>query len=153
MPLLGKQIVAAALFLIAGCSTYDAEGNVATGPFGQQPLFTEDVQMAFRSGVIACAEFKTSNAPLANLASQGFSPVRNGYLIRVDNPRIALGGSRVRVTVRRDECRVDAEPLFPAEITTASRLTRETLAQRGLELDVTLRGGTRSNVGFAQAIF
>jgi hypothetical protein len=151
---ISQLVVATSLLLIAACGGgSDAGGNVTRGPLGQQPLLTGDVQIAFRAGISACADFEASNASIATLSNQGFSPTRNGFGKSIDNPNILVGGSRVSVSISRGECTVNASPAFPVEINTVRNLTREVLTSKNLNLNSSLRSGTRSGVGFVQVIF
>lgn len=148
-----KALGVTALLLTVSCGSTDGNGNVETGPLGQQPLLTETVQTVVQTGMSACLDLKTNGQPIATLASQGFAQTRRGYVRRIDNPRILIGGSRITVSTFNDRCTVNATPAFPVEITTIRNLARDALTAKGLDLDASLRSGTKSGVGFVEVTF
>ncbi|MDF2140255.1 hypothetical protein [Paenirhodobacter sp. CAU 1674] len=126
------------LFLaLASCGEISSDGSVASGPFGRTPLMTAEVQRATHAGVAACADAKTTGAPLLRLTSQGFVPWRGGYRAAIDNPLIFAGNSSVSVEVdRRGACHVKVTPIYPIELQTLQSVTSGALAGRGVGLDV-----------------
>lgn len=122
---------------LASCGTVSSDGSVASGPLGQTPLMTPEVQRATHTGIVACADAKTMGAPLSRLTAQGFAPWRGGYRVVVDNPLIFAGDSSVSVEIdRRGDCRVRTTPIYPIELQTLQSVTAGALAGRGAGLDV-----------------
>ena len=122
---------------LASCGEVNSDGSVASGPLGQTPLMTAEVQRATHAGVTACADAKTTGAPLLRLTAQGFVPWRGGYRVAIDNPLIFAGNSSVSVEVdRRGACHVKVTPIYPIELQTLQSVTAGALAGRGARLDV-----------------
>ena len=48
-----------ALVALAACGTSNLDGSVATGPLGQKPLMTPEVQKLTRTALDACVAAKT----------------------------------------------------------------------------------------------
>jgi hypothetical protein len=125
------------LSALASCGTVSSDSNVASGPLGQTPLMTPEVQRATQVGIIACADAKTTGAPLSRLAANGFVPWRGGYRAAIDNPLIFAGDSSVSIEIDRSgDCRVRTTPIYPIELQTLQSIIEDALAGRGAGLDV-----------------
>lgn len=122
---------------LASCGTVNSDGSVASGPLGQTPLMTPEVQRATQAGIVACVDAKTTGAPVSRLTAQGFVPWRGGYRAAIDNPLIFAGDSSVTVHVdRRGDCRVRTAPIYLVELQTLQSITTGALAGRGAGVDV-----------------
>lgn len=133
---LGLLLLASAL---TACGSTNGDGSVASGPLGQTPLMTAEVQMATRQGLNACIDLLSGGVPLSALAGQGFAPWRGGYRIRIDNPLIFAGDSSVSARFDGRDCRVVAGPAYPVEINTIRAIAESELAGRGQGMDVLFR--------------
>ncbi|WP_395540103.1 hypothetical protein [Neotabrizicola sp. sgz301269] len=102
---------AAAVALVCGSTGLASLGSANAEP--RNPLLIADVQAAARLGMEACLAF-LRGIPLSGLEPRGFAPFR----VKIDNPKIFSGGSQVRVTGDRRDCRVLAGPAYPAEVQT-----------------------------------
>lgn len=128
------------LLALTACGTSNSDGSVATGPLGQQPLMTPEVQKLTRTALDACIAAKTRGVPLANLQSQGFKPFRGGYRSGIPNPHILFNGkSYVWARLDRGACKVFTGPVYPIELQTLMSLTRTTLGESSTSFDVTFR--------------
>jgi hypothetical protein len=131
--------VLALLFGLTACGGYNADGTVATGPLGQKPLLTKEVQAVTRQGLNACANAVAGRASLANLQSQGFVPWRGGYRKKLDNPLVFGGGSAVSAKMSDGGCVVSTGPAYPIELSTVMSLTQNTLNTSGSGLSAKYR--------------
>ena len=123
---------------LASCGTTNDDGSVASGPLGQQPLMTLEVQAATQQALDACVSLLTSGSSLSSLEARGFVPWRGGYRRVIDNPLIIAGDSSVSAEYKYERCAVKAGPAYPVEIQTLQSLARNALAGRGDALDVSL---------------
>jgi hypothetical protein len=110
---------------------------LANDAIAESRLVTPQVVAVTRIAMEACIDKLVTGQPLAGLEASGFSPRRNGYKANVENPLIFAGDSTVRVVLERNgECVVETDPVVLAEVGTIQSLLKETLASRGVNLNV-----------------
>ena len=124
---------------LASCGSTHDDGSVASGPLGQTPLMTPEVQIAAQQGLEACIDTLTIGVPLSSLATKSFVPWRGGYRLKIDNPLIFAGDSAVAVKFDGKECSVTAGPYYPVEIQTMQAIAANALSGRGANLEVLFR--------------
>lgn len=127
------------LAVLASCGSSNTDGSGASGPLGQKPLMTPEVQAATRQGLDACIDALKMRIPISALQARGFAPWRGGYRLRIDNPLIFAGGSSVSAKIERDACQVSTGPVFPIELQTITAITNDALNARGHEIGVRFR--------------
>lgn len=125
--------------MLTACGSSNSDGSVATGPLGQKPLMTQEVQVATSRGISACSAALDGRAPLSALQRHGFTPWRGGYRAYIDNPLLFTGSSSVSAKLDRDACRVSTGPVFAIELQTVMSITRKTLGESGRGKDVLFR--------------
>jgi hypothetical protein len=124
------------LMTLASCGSVAPDGSVESGPLGQTPLMSQEVQAATRVALNACIDSKTMGVPLSRLTSQGFQLWRSSYLLRIDNPAILAGDSSVSVAVdRQGRCVVNAWPVYPVEVQTMQSITLDVQSARGVNVN------------------
>lgn len=132
---------ASVMMALTSCGNSSSDGSVISGPLGQKPLMTKEVQIATRIGLDACIDALNKQAPLSALQARGFAPWRGGYRLKIDNPLIFAGNSSVSAKFQNGACRVSTGPVYPIEIQTVQSITRAALDGEG----------QRKNVRFRQA--
>ncbi|MBE3636694.1 hypothetical protein [Mangrovicoccus algicola] len=144
--MLGKTAIVLSMLSLTACAVGEvgADGQAASGPMGQKPLMTDTVQASFSQALSACQK----GTGLDSLGTRGFSPVRNGYQAKIDNPNL-LGRSVVSAKQTREGCIVGVTPIFPVEESTVRNL----VARISAPANTSMRSGTRGGVGFAEVIF
>jgi len=134
-----NMMLAGIVFALAACGSSNSDGSVASGPLGQQPLMTQQVETATRQGIGACVNVLRNGASLSALETQGFVAWRGGYRLKIDNPLIFAGGSSVSAEIKRETCRVTTGPVYPIEIQTVIAITRDELSGFGQRTDAQFR--------------
>lgn len=129
-----------AVMALTACGSSNPDGSVATGPLGQKPLMTSEVQKLTRTALDACVAAKAKGVSLATLQSKGFVPFRGGYRAGIPNPLIMFNGkSYVWARFDRDACAVFTGPVYPIELQTIISLTEASVAGSGRAFDVSIR--------------
>ena len=137
------------LTMLAACGTTNSDGSLS-GPLGQEPLMTSNVQQVTAIALDACIGALTKGQSLSQLQARGFTASRGGYRRKIDNPLIFAGNSSVRATLKGDQCHVATEPVYPIEVQTMRTLTSDALARNRANLNASMRFTT--GAGIAEAI-
>ncbi len=133
------------LLFVISCVSLSACGT-------PEPLMTQQSTAATQAAINACVANQARGQSLSQLTARGFTQSGNRYVARIDNPKMAIGGSIVRARMGSGQsCIVTSEPVLSGELPTVQRMVQNAVASSGGRVDASVQynqGGAVVRVTF-----